>query len=811
MRVRGRRAAAGLASAGLLASALAAPSALLAQDATTVPAPPTETAAPPATFVPDPPPTALVPDPAPTPPRGVQNESQPQTATPRSRARERRRERERRRQRERRRERERERDDAAAGGGAQLDPALQDALPAIGPMNVPSFFIETFAVPPFLLGIYQAAGIEYGVRWEVLAAINEIESDYGRNLNVSTAGATGWMQFMPATWKQYGVDANGDGRKDPNNPVDAIFAAARYLRAAGAERDLAAAIFAYNHAGWYVSSVLERAKRLAALPADLVGALSGLAQGRPPVLGRARSVGPRAKGSRALSLATRAKAPVVAVTDGEIVRIGHSRRLGSFVRLRDVYGNTYTYGGLGQLARRHPVIEAAAKPKPKPPQPPERDAPPSAPATAGAQRPGAAAGPAAPAPAPASSSEAVRPAQVQDPAAVAAVAPSRRAGAIAIRGAASMGPAVAASPRDSQQITRDGRDPKPAAAPARGPRPPAPAPAPAVPALSAAWPQPPALARLDLVAAAWIARRAADRAAGAERVRAPSQLTAYDRRLLGDVDGRRVRYRPLREGSRVIAGTILARAGGAPSTAGGGRLRLEIRPAGRGAPRIDPRPIVAGWKLLRASQPTVAAEPSIGQILLLGKRALQRRVLDDRRIEIYGCGREDIRAGRIDRRVLATLKLLAISGLHPTVSSLECGHGRRTSSGQISEHASGNAVDISAINDVPILANQGAGSVTETTIRRLLSLQGTVKPHQIISLMTFRGADNTLSMADHDDHIHVGFAPERTPGSLAARQFDGVLEPRQWGALMNRLSKIDNPEVLKTPSRSASRTRTRPG
>ena len=100
---------------------------------------------------------------------------------------------------------------------------------------MPNFFIDKFRIPPFLLPIYQAAGIEYGVRWEVLAAINEIETDYGRNLNVCSAGALGWMQFMPSTWKQYGVDANKDELKDPYNPVDAIFAAARYLKAAGAE------------------------------------------------------------------------------------------------------------------------------------------------------------------------------------------------------------------------------------------------------------------------------------------------------------------------------------------------------------------------------------------------------------------------------------------------------------------------------------------------------------------------------------------------------------------------------------------------
>ena len=125
------------------------------------------------------------------------------------------------------------------------------------------------------------------MRWEVLAAINEIETDYGRNLNVSSAGALGWMQFMPATWDAYGVDGNRDGLKDPYNPVDAIFAAARYLKAAGAETDLRAAIFAYNHADWYVDSVILRARYIAGLPADLVGSLSGLTQGRFPVQAKA--------------------------------------------------------------------------------------------------------------------------------------------------------------------------------------------------------------------------------------------------------------------------------------------------------------------------------------------------------------------------------------------------------------------------------------------------------------------------------------------------------------------------------------------
>src|SRR5207244_13209598 len=86
-----------------------------------------------------------------------------------------------------------------------------------------------YRIPLFLLPIYQAAAVQYGVPWQILAAINEIETNYGTDLAVSSAGAEGWMQFMPATWLQYGVDALNAGYADPYNPRDAILAAPRYL------------------------------------------------------------------------------------------------------------------------------------------------------------------------------------------------------------------------------------------------------------------------------------------------------------------------------------------------------------------------------------------------------------------------------------------------------------------------------------------------------------------------------------------------------------------------------------------------------
>jgi hypothetical protein len=110
--------------------------------------------------------------------------------------------------------------------------------------------------------LWELAGARYGVPWRILAAINEIETHNGQNLGPSSAGAVGWMQFLPSTWAMYGVDANGDGIADPSNPADAIFSAARYLAASGAATNLRRAILAYNHAGWYADDVLRMAARI---------------------------------------------------------------------------------------------------------------------------------------------------------------------------------------------------------------------------------------------------------------------------------------------------------------------------------------------------------------------------------------------------------------------------------------------------------------------------------------------------------------------------------------------------------------------
>jgi cell wall-associated NlpC family hydrolase len=114
----------------------------------------------------------------------------------------------------------------------------------------------TAGVPTQLMALYTAAEQRYAVPWSLLAAINSIETDFGTNLGPSSAGALGPMQFMPTTWRQYGVDANRDGTKDVMDPADAIPATARLLNANGAPQDLRRALFAYNPADWYVDKVL---------------------------------------------------------------------------------------------------------------------------------------------------------------------------------------------------------------------------------------------------------------------------------------------------------------------------------------------------------------------------------------------------------------------------------------------------------------------------------------------------------------------------------------------------------------------------
>jgi membrane-bound lytic murein transglycosylase B len=687
-----------------------------------------------------------------------------------------------------------------------------------------------YRVPLFLLPIYQAAAVQYGVPWQILAAVNEIETDYGSDQSVSTAGAVGWMQFMPSTWLQYGVDALNAGYADPYNPVDAVFAAARYLRAAGAESNLRGAILAYNHSEEYADSVLLRAKLIATYPKAVIATLTGLVDARPPVTGKRLAWGPllsavpsssatsnaapaavsgsspatvpsvapatssasAAPGSSpssspapagsaqatpgsvapptpalAAALATgkagvEAEAPqfvdlmsapnasVVAVQDGRIVQLGHSRKLGRYVVLRDVYGDVFTYAGLGSIAADYRLPKAPLAPAKAPPaQIAQGSEPtPAQPASAGRQLPLT----------------------------------------LHVKTPAKPTPSETAAASGAQEATATGAE----TTPVTGGK-----------VRLFAHPGNP-----DALTAARIARRTS---------RAGMHAAGIDRPL------------PLRRGSVVAQGTVLGRVR-VPLGAKDGHLRFAIRPAGDSR-TIDPQAILENWMQLdTALHPRGAkGNPSLlgataSAVFLLSKSDLEREILSDPSIVMSACSRHEVASGAIDKRVLALLGFLSRSGLKPTVAALRCGDGAYAVSGYVSSAHIGNGLAISQINGIPIAGHQGGGSITDTTIRTLLTLQGEFVPKQIVSLMRYPHAPSTLARPDHGDYIEVVFAPA-PKGGIAAKVtatkakgahsavagrtapapvvVRGDLSAAQWERLIKRIAALPAPAIASKPSSSA--------
>ncbi|HYH62802.1 MAG TPA: lytic murein transglycosylase [Solirubrobacterales bacterium] len=599
------------------------------------------------------------------------------------------------------------------------NPTLSLAGFGPAPIGMPNFIIDRFTIPPFLLPIYQACGTEYGIPWYVLASINRIETAFGTNLNVSTAGAQGWMQFMPATWKAYGVDANNDGRKDPYNPVDAICAAANYLDASGAQEDLPGAIFAYNHADWYVDEVLLYARQYANIPGDLVSSITGLTEGaRFPVAANSRYADDVAERStkegsdlppsptrRGINIYSEEGASAVAVNDGTVQKIGKSKRLGKYVVLEDNYGNRFTYAELGSVAEAYPV-------------PRERDS-----QTEHSER---------------------KQKRIQES-------------------------ADTAQPANTEDLRER----------------------------LSAFPE-----REGAAPVSFDPSEQAFERLGYESFESQFGALRFDEE--------RMELRRLDEGSKVLAGTILGSVGSGGELAP--HLNFAIRPAGRGAPQINPKPILDGWKLLEATHlyramgkdpfENSSAEP--GQVLLMSKEQAARALVAESGVSLYECGAQDVRSGQIDVRIMRLLLYLARSGFDLTVTSLKCGHGVYTSSGNVSAHSVGSAVDIAQINGLPVLGNQGTGSITETLIEQILELQGAMAPDQVISLMEMGGP--TFAMGDHADHVHVGYSISGAPttGGTLVSQDERVLDSSQWRRLIQRLGEIENPKVKPSKKRRAS-------
>jgi hypothetical protein len=223
--------------------------------------------------------------------------------------------------------------------------------------------------------------------------------------------------------------------------------------------------------------------------------------------------------------------------------------------------------------------------------------------------------------------------------------------------------------------------------------------------------------------------------------------------------------KPLRRGSIVVAGTVLGRTAGSHTT-------FKIQPAGTGAPYIDPKPVLDGWKLLEATavyrangiDPFYgpgAKNPTIGQVLLMSKSQLQVRTLQDPQAHLDACMRRQVLAGQLDRQLLASIEYLTASGLDPWVSC-----------------ASEGGVNITAVNGRSVQVHYAPGSITDLTIRRLRTLQGADAPSAITTL----------------------------PGRLMI-SFDSVsrtmLRPGQWIQLIHRISQIPEPTVPLTPGPDA--------
>jgi hypothetical protein len=151
---------------------------------------------------------------------------------------------------------------------AILGPAAK--IVSLRARQLPVASVPSGQLPGSYLELFKASAARYcpGLSWTVLAAIGQIESGDGANVGPSTAGALGPMQFLPSTWQAWGTTGFGlPGPPDIMNPYDAVPSAARMLCADGAAAGgtgLAAAIFAYNHATWYVREVLALARQYAA-------------------------------------------------------------------------------------------------------------------------------------------------------------------------------------------------------------------------------------------------------------------------------------------------------------------------------------------------------------------------------------------------------------------------------------------------------------------------------------------------------------------------------------------------------------------
>lgn len=672
--------------------------------------------------------------------------------------------------------------------------------------------LDFFRIPLFLLPIYQAAAVQYGVPWQVLAAINEVETNFGTDLSVSTAGAIGWMQFMPETWLQYGVDAVNAGYADPYNPVDAIFAAARYLHAAGASTNLRAAILAYNHSEAYVESVLLRARLFSSYPPSVIATLTGLTEGSVPVTG-ARLI-------------------------GNATTLGDSQASGQGATPA---GASSATAGATQV--QSPAASGAKASHTALTLPGSTPAPSPAESAAAAEHALNAAAP----PSQLSELEGRRGAPVVavENGRVVGLGKSRKLGRYVVlrdtygdvftyAGLGSIAPEYRL-PKPAQVHVQKGalaeaeagNDATPTHAASAGSQPPltlhvakpkkgsSSSPKQTSDSLTGSPSQESILAGSGKTRV--YAHPGNPDAIAAERLRA--QLARSKALAPG--------WMALEKGSVVAQGTVLGHLS-SNAESPDASLRFAIRPAGSHS-AVDPLPILTNWKQLEialhpqgAKDGPVLAGATASDAFLLSKDELQSAVLGDPDIKLGKCDREQLVAGKVGRRSLALLVFLSRSGLKPTVGELRCGHPVYTAKGLTTSFPPAGTIDISAINGIPIAGHQGAGTITDITIRTLLTIPSQFAPKHIVSLMRYPGAPSTIAAADYSNYIKIELAG--TPGTSASKvagdkaksakaaaskttvaATDVVLGTTEWQRLVGQIGSLSVPRLSSKPSASAIR------
>ncbi len=694
----------------------------------------------------------------------------------------------------------------------QLAAEQQSALAAaIAGSAASARALDFYRIPLFLLPIYQAAAVQYGVPWPVLAAINEVETNFGTDLSISTAGAVGWMQFMPETWLQYGVDALGAGYADPYNPVDAIFAAARYLHAAGASTNLRAAILAYNHSEAYVESVLLRARLFASYPPSVIATLTGLTEGSLPVPGATLSStsnisqGVLAPSPEGAASNTAGAASGTAGAAGPTNGAKASAASSTSAHAAKLPGSTPAPSPAASAARAERALNAAAPPS----QLSELLAHEKAPVVA-----------------------------VED-GRIVGVGSSRKLGHYVVlrdtygdlftyAGLGSIAahyrlpkPTQVRVPTGSLPSGEASSDPTPKQAASAGRQLPL--------TLHVATKQKAGAAKLKQPSAmGQEAGGEESAAAGKVRVFAhpgnPDAVAAARIRANRSPDTHGLMK--LARGAVVAQGTVLGHLGPGDESKQAS-MRFAIRPAGAQS-AIDPTPILANWRQLDlALHPQGAKDGPVldgataSDAFLLSLPELERAVLADPGIELGHCDRTQVAAGKVSRQALALLVFLSRSGLKPTVGELRCGHLESTPRGPRTVFPPAGTLDIAAINGIPIAGHQGAGTVTDITIRTLLTLGHKFAPKRIVSLMKYPGAPSTEALPDHSTYIQVELprhiakaklsstAGATPSGSAKARSASPttpanlVLDSVEWQRLISQVGALQQPHVPHKPTSSA--------